>query len=93
MARTATNTPKTVEVTQEVILQTDDKSATTAVAPKKTNAKAKFRKSRKRTSLNEFAIVNDIRPEVIAGFRIWLKGDDFHFDDEWDVLFQEYMNR
>lgn len=52
-----------------------------------------FTKSRKRTSLAEFAFVNNIRPEVIAGFKVWLKGDLYHFDNEWEFLFKEYSNR
>lgn len=52
-----------------------------------------IQKSRKRISLNEFAIVNELRPEVKAGFKIWLKGDYFHFEEEWNKLFKEYTNR
>lgn len=50
-------------------------------------------KSRRRVSLDEYAIVNEMRPEVKAGFNAWLKGDIFHFDEEWDELFAAYKNR
>ena len=50
-------------------------------------------KSRKRTSFEEFCVVNRIRPEIKAGFRIWLKGNYFHFDDEWARLYTQYKNR
>ena len=50
-------------------------------------------KSRKKTSLKEFALNKHLRPEIKAGFRVWLKGDEFHFDDEWEKLFYEYNHR
>lgn len=56
-------------------------------------ARHKFVKSRKRTSFEEFCIVNHIRPEMKAGFSIWLKGKFFHFDDEWKILYNKYLNR
>lgn len=52
-----------------------------------------FVKSRRRTSLEEFALTQNIRPEIQAGFKAWLKGDNFHFDEEWDTLFESYTNR
>lgn len=52
-----------------------------------------IKKSRKRTSLDEFAIVNNLRPEVKAGFKAWLNGDYYHFDDEWKELFENYNRR
>lgn len=52
-----------------------------------------FVKSRKRTSLDEFAIIHNLRPEMKAGFKVWLKGKLFHFDDEWETLFKNYTNR
>jgi len=52
-----------------------------------------FQKSRKRTSLDEFAAVNNLRPEVKAGFRAWLKGQYFHFEEEWKTLFEQYSDR
>lgn len=50
-------------------------------------------KSRKRTSFEEFCVVNHMRPEMKAGFKIWLKGQFFHFDDEWKELYNTYLNR
>ena len=50
-------------------------------------------KSRKKTSLKEFAMTRHIRPEVKAGFKVWLKGDYYHFESEWDKLFSDYVNR
>lgn len=55
--------------------------------------KIPFEKSRKRTSLEEFAKVNKLRSEIKAGFKVWLKGQYYHFDDEWKRLFEEYKNR
>ena len=52
-----------------------------------------YEKSRKRTSLQEFAYVNKLRPEILAGFKAWLNGENFHFDDEWKTLFEQYRNR
>lgn len=52
-----------------------------------------YTKSRKRTSLQEFAFVNNLRPEILAGFKAWLNGDLFHFEDEWKKLFNKYQNR
>lgn len=52
-----------------------------------------YAKSRKRTSLQEFAFVNKLRPEILAGFKAWLNGGNFHFDDEWKTLFEQYRNR
>ena len=31
--------------------------------------------------------------EVKAGFKAWLKGQYFHFDEEWKTLFEQYSNR
>ena len=50
-------------------------------------------KSRKKTSLTEYALVNKLRPEILAGFKVWLGGTQFCFDNEWDKLFREYNNR
>lgn len=50
-------------------------------------------KSRKRTSLDEFAAVNNLRPEIKAGFKVWLQGQVFHFENEWRELYEKYMNR
>ena len=50
-------------------------------------------KSRARTSFKEFALKKDLRPEVQAGFKAWLRGDMFFFDNEWEQKFNEYFNR
>lgn len=52
-----------------------------------------FKKSRKRVSLDEFACVNNLRPEIKAGFKAWLNGEYYHFDEEWNKLFEQYSNR
>lgn len=68
----------------------------TAVASKVTNTPKTNKpivKSRKKTSLAEFALRKNMRREVLAGFKVWLHGDKFFFDDEWNRKFQEYINR
>lgn len=77
--------------TQKAILTTDAEE--TAVSKATRTTAKKFSKSRKRTSLDEFSIVNNLRPEVKAGFKAWLEGKYFHFDNEWKNLFEEYSNR
>lgn len=52
-----------------------------------------FQKSRKRTSLKEFAVSKNMRPEIKAGFKAWL-GDRLHnFDEDWEKLLHQYENR
>ena len=72
--------------TQKAILKPDVGNATDTV-------KSSIVKSRKRVSLDEFAIVNGLSPEIKAGFKVWLKGQYFHFEDEWKKLFEDYNNR
>lgn len=72
--------------TQKAILKSDARNTTDIV-------KRSIVKSRKRVSLDEFAIVNGLRPEIKAGFKVWLKGQYFHFEDEWKKLFEDYNNR
>jgi len=50
-------------------------------------------KSRKRTSLDEFAHRIHLRPEIKAGFKAWLRGQYFAFDNEWEQLYNDYTNR
>lgn len=50
-------------------------------------------KSRKRTSLDEFAHKTRMRPEIKAGFKAWMRGQHFAFDNEWEQLFNDYNNR
>lgn len=50
-------------------------------------------KSRKKMSFNEFCVIKNLRVEVKAGFEVWLKGEYFHFEDEWNRLFEDYTNR
>lgn len=100
MAKGVTKTPSK-KVTQQPILNTDVESTapeTTIEEPIKEvsvaeQPKKPFVKSRRRTSLDEFAVVNQLRPEVKAGFKAWLKGQYFHFDEEWKTLFENYQNR
>ena len=72
--------------TQKAILKPDAGNTTDTI-------KNSIVKSRKRVSLDEFAIVNGLRPEIKAGFKVWLKGQYFHFEDEWKKLFEDYNNR
>lgn len=51
------------------------------------------RKSRKKITLKEFALYENLRPEFIAGFKIWLDGQYFFFRDEWKEKLEEYKNR
>lgn len=75
---------------QKAILNSDaEKTAPdTLEKPEKT-----ISKSRKKTSLDEFALVTNLRPEIKAGFKAWLKGQYYHFDNEWKELFEKYNNR
>ena len=50
-------------------------------------------KSRKRTSLTEFIAKKHMHSGVAAGFKAWLRGRMFAFDDEWEQLFNDYNNR
>lgn len=79
--------------TRNAILKTDETIDVTQTDVKRTPVKKTINKSRKRTSLDEFAITNSIRPEVKAGFKAWLKGQYFHFDEEWKELFDKYNRR
>lgn len=71
-------------IKQDPILNTDTEADITD---------SSFTKSRRRTSLEEFALVKNLRPEVKAGFKAWLKEQYFHFDEEWETLFENYTNR
>lgn len=93
---------KDKDVVQQAILNTDttveknapDKNKTSNTTKvSKGNPSKPISKSRKRTSLEEFAITNNLRPEVKAGFKAWLKGEYFHFDNEWNELYTQYKNR
>ena len=77
----------------KAILSTDSDKVATGKASSRKSRKPAVAKSRKRTSLHEFAFVNNLRPEVAAGFRAWLAGEEYHFDDEWADLYKEYMSR
>lgn len=50
-------------------------------------------KSRRLTTLMEFAADKRMRPEHLAGFRAWLRGKKCASDDEWEDLLQEYRSR
>lgn len=59
-----------------------------------TSTELSVQTARKRlTPLNEFAVVNNLRPEIKAGFKYWLKGKYYHFDEEWKELFKIYNER
>lgn len=89
------------KVKQTPILDTETKITApenNAVSNKetKTTTSAKkntVKKSRRRTSLDEFAITKGLRPEVKAGLKTYLKGETFHFDEDWDKIYNEYRNR
>ena len=74
-------------------MATKKDTETTAEKAVKPKNKQVFQKSRKRTSLDEFAITHNLRSEVKAGFKAWLHGELFHFDAEWESLFDKYNNR
>lgn len=78
----------TKKVTQKPILNSDVNAPD--IVEEKTTP---ISKSRKKTSLEEFALLKNLRPEIKAGFRVWLKGQYFYFDEEWEVMFDNYMNR
>lgn len=80
-------------VTSKPILNTDVESTAPDTAKKPTKSVSPVSKSRRRTSLEEFSVVKNLRPEVKAGFKAWLKGEYFHFDPEWEDLFKKYKNR
>lgn len=44
-------------------------------------------------TFREFAFVEQLRPEEIAGFRVWLSGQEHHRETEWRQLLAEYRNR
>lgn len=50
-------------------------------------------KSRRLTSLDEFALDQRLRPEELAGFRAWLAGKRCASDSEWEDLHAQYRNR
>lgn len=78
-------------VTQKPILKSDVESTAPDTVKKKTTTS--IRKSRRKTSIEEFALTKNLRPEFVAGFKAWLKGQYFHFDEEWEKLYEEYKNR
>lgn len=50
-------------------------------------------KSARLTTLGEFAMDINMRPEELAGFRAWLGGKRCASDDEWRELHAQYTNR
>lgn len=85
MTKTVSNKPK-----PKPILNSDVKSTAPDIDKKTTST---ISKSRRKTSLEEFSIVKNLRPEAKAGFKAWLKGQYFHFDSEWETLYENYKNR
>lgn len=89
------------KVKQTPILETESENTnapdTDSVSKETTNETTPVKdtvvKSRRKTSLSEFAMIKNLRPEVIAGFKVWLNGELFHFDAEWDELLEKYQNR
>lgn len=77
-------------VTQKPILKSDVESTAPETKKKTTTP---IRKSRRKTSIEEFALTKNLRPEYVAGFKAWLKGQYFHFDEEWEELYENYKNR
>ena len=77
-------------VTQKPILKSDVESTAPETKKKTTTS---IRKSRRKTSIEEFALTKNLRPEFVAGFKAWLKGQYFHFDEEWEKLYENYKNR
>ena len=85
------NTSQTTEEIVNAVVIPIPNPIVTVSEPKKTNKP--IVKSRKRASLKEFATKTRMRREVLAGFRAWLRTDQFHFDDEWQELLTQYNNR
>lgn len=85
------------KVKQKAILEQEQEkkaSESVLIETKLTSEKKKtITKSRRRTSLEEFALVKNMRPEIKAGFKVWLNGQYFHFDSEWEELYKQYQNR
>ena len=82
------------KVSQEPILAKEPKISTQSKKQEKSKKVVKkIVKSRRRTSLTEFATTNNLRPEVTAGFKAWLRGELFHFDEDWVTLFEQYKQR
>lgn len=77
-------------VTQKPILKSDVESTAPETKKKTTTP---IRKSRRKTSIEEFALTKNLRPEFVAGFKAWLNGQYFHFDEEWEKLYENYKNR
>lgn len=77
--------------TQKAILKTDVENTAPETSKKKTTTSV--RKSRRKTSIEEFTMTKNLRPEFVAGFKAWLKGQYFHFDEEWEELYEKYKNR
>lgn len=77
-------------VKQKPILNSDVDTTAPDTTEKTTSV---ISKSRRRTSLEEFSLVKNLRPEVQAGFKAWLRGQYFHFDEEWETLYENYTNR
>lgn len=80
------NNAEETDVVTTAPIQTDSKT-------KETPIKETPKKSRRKMSLEEFSVINNLRPEVKAGFKVWLNGEYFHFEKEWEELFDKYMNR
>lgn len=100
----ATSNPKK-KIVPKAILKTEetetpdssvsDVETTEEAQQTKTPVKDTY-KSKRKTPLKEFAFENDLRPEITAGFRVWLEQSgksEFHFDSEWTTLLDEYKNR
>lgn len=75
------------------VMEPKKQSANKPVVTTSDTTKTTIVKSRKRTSLEEFSRKVRLRPEIKAGFKAWLNGRYFAFDDEWEQLFNDYRNR
>lgn len=49
--------------------------------------------SQRLTTLAEFALDRNLRPEELAGFRAWLGGRRSATDEDWEALYAQYVNR
>lgn len=49
--------------------------------------------SRRLTTIAEYALDKNLRPEELAGFRAWLGGTRCAADDDWDDLYNQYISR
>lgn len=79
--------------------ETPEKNTTAETASKAEDtqiAEGTHVRSRKRTSLKEYALTHQIRQAHVAGMTVWLLRNNlgmYHFNKEWDALYEQYLSR